>query len=309
MDNKSVNVSIIMPVYNVDEYLRECLESIDKQTYRDFELLIIDDGSTDKSGDICDSFCEIHPYSRVIHTNNGGVSRARNIGLDCAKGRYIVYVDSDDVLADCYLEALVNLMEDSNDEMALIAYENESIEKLDDISAVEKSESVTVEYILNNIIRDVSIGGYLWNKIFNREIVEREHLRFLEDVAIWEDLYFVLNYLKQVSKVKKSSAKFYFYRPRSTSAVMHMTIEKKFNKIDIAEKIYNFEYLGCEQFHLDAKRSYIRTFFDYCWSAYKEKKLPSEIKEKFISTLGSLNAWQFFSGVEKLKIYMIKYCA
>lgn len=309
MRTESVNISIIMPVYNVEDYLSDCLESIDRQTYRDFELIIIDDGSTDKSGMICDLFCEKHPYSRVVHSINGGVSRARNIGLDCANGKYIVYVDSDDILAECYLEALLSLMKDSNDEMALIAYENESVDKLDSFMAIEKRCTVSAEYIIDNIIRNKEIGGYLWNKMFNRALIEREHLRFLEDVVIWEDVYFVLQYLKLIDMVEMCNAKYYFYRPRSSSAVMHMTLEKKLNKIDIAEKIFRMEYPTCEQFSYDAKRSYIRTYFDYCWSAYKEKKLKSEYRRCFFSILNSVNGWCFFTAIEKIKIFIIRFLA
>lgn len=108
-------ISVIVPVYNVQDYLDECIESIIKQTYCDFELLLIDDGSRDNCPNICDKWAQNDLRIRVIHKENGGLSDARNVGLDCAKGEYISFIDSDDFVELNYLEKLYKALQDNPD--------------------------------------------------------------------------------------------------------------------------------------------------------------------------------------------------
>lgn len=108
--------SIILPVYNVEKYLCECVESILKQTYKDYEIILVDDGSTDKSPEICDSFSEQNPCVKTVHKKNGGLSDARNAGTKTARGEYIIYIDSDDfVIAEDFLEKLADKTKNSPD--------------------------------------------------------------------------------------------------------------------------------------------------------------------------------------------------
>ena len=99
-------ISVIVPVYNVEKFIEKCINSILAQTYKDFELILVDDGSSDKSGEICDSFSAQHPNVHTIHQPNSGVSVARNNGIAAAKGEYIAFVDSDDTVNESYLELL-----------------------------------------------------------------------------------------------------------------------------------------------------------------------------------------------------------
>ena len=112
MNNETV--SVIIPVYNVEKYIRKCIESVCGQTYRNLEIILIDDGSPDKSGEICDEYAAADSRIKVIHLENGGVSRARNIGLDMATGKYIGFVDSDDYIRPGMYETLVDNMEKEN---------------------------------------------------------------------------------------------------------------------------------------------------------------------------------------------------
>ena len=112
-------ISVIIPVYKVERYLPRCIDSILSQTYKNIELLLIDDGSPDSSGDICDEYAEKDPRVRMFHKENGGVSSARNLGLDEAKGDYIGFVDSDDYIAPGMYEKLVELIEDNNADIAV----------------------------------------------------------------------------------------------------------------------------------------------------------------------------------------------
>ena len=112
--NQSPLISIIIPVYNVKKYLLRCIRSILKQKYRNFEVILVDDGSDDGSGLLCDKLKTRDSRIRVIHKENGGMSSARNVGIEFARGEYITFVDSDDYISDRYLETLVELMHDKN---------------------------------------------------------------------------------------------------------------------------------------------------------------------------------------------------
>ena len=117
-------ISIIVPVYNVEKYVAECIESIIKQTYQNLEILLIDDGSTDNSGKICDKYAEKDKRIKIIHKENGGVSSARNLGLDLAQGEYIAFIDSDDFVSNKYIESLYSAIEHKDAEIVLSKYSN-----------------------------------------------------------------------------------------------------------------------------------------------------------------------------------------
>ena len=99
-------ISVVIPVYNVEKYLEKCLDSVVEQTYRNLEIILVDDGSTDNSGAICDRYAQKDSRVVVIHQKNGGLSKARNVGIDTATGKYISFIDSDDYVGSCYIETL-----------------------------------------------------------------------------------------------------------------------------------------------------------------------------------------------------------
>lgn len=125
-------ISIIVPVYNVEKYLKECIDSVISQTYKNLEIILVDDGSTDKSGEICDEYSKKDSRIKVIHKENGGLSDARNVALDIAKGEYIGFVDSDDYVEKDMFETLYKLAEEHNTEISSISFyktlENEIID-------------------------------------------------------------------------------------------------------------------------------------------------------------------------------------
>lgn len=115
-------ISIIIPVYNVERYLRECIDSIIAQTYKNLEIILVDDGSSDKSGEICDEYSKKDSRIKVIYKKNGGLSDARNVALDIAKGDYIGFIDSDDYIEKDMFQILYNLAEEYNAEISSISF-------------------------------------------------------------------------------------------------------------------------------------------------------------------------------------------
>ena len=188
MINNNPTISVIVPVYNVEKYLRRCIDSILAQTFTDFELLLIDDGSKDKSGEICDEYAKKDVRVKVFHKENGGVSSARNIGLDNAKGELICFSDSDDYVGEDWLSEFVK-----NSGCADLVVESfyevtESNTQLVKMNAIQGTkDSILYLYELN-------VLGYLWCKCFKRSIISKHNLRFNPNYRIWEDTDFILRY-------------------------------------------------------------------------------------------------------------------
>ncbi len=212
-----MEISIIVPVYNVEDKLERCINSILSQTFQDFELLLIDDGSTDNSPKICDEFAEKDQRVKAFHINDIGVSATRNLGLDKAKGKYIGFVDSDDYISDDYFYNLYTAAEKESAEItmcgfALICGSKQGVMLHGfDNSAVLCGEQVKSK-LYKNIIENNTIGYFsLWNKLFLREFIEKNKLRLNEQMSFGEDMCFVLDCIKYCNKMCFINTTGYFY--------------------------------------------------------------------------------------------------
>lgn len=231
-------ISIIIPVYNVAPYLRECLDSIQEQTFKDFEAILIDDGSTDGSGQICDWYASKYKRFKVIHKNNGGVSSARNMGLDMAQGEYIGFIDPDDYISPNFYELLLNAIQ-SNDadisisSMKFIDQHGNPLQIPELLQApTEKNfkDSEIVKAYINGEIAP-SLLDKLYKKACFNGIYMPEGISLLEDGAI---MPFVLSNAKMV--VDESKAVYYYRRrPKSlTSSAVDVKRVTELNKaVDI----------------------------------------------------------------------------
>lgn len=194
-------ISVIVPVYNVERYLRECVDSILNQTYEDFEVLLVDDGSTDGSGNICDEYASKDKRVRVIHKPNGGVSSARNIGLDNARGAWLTFCDSDDFVGPDYILNLIGGVE--RPEIDLVF--NYAVVQSNGVAIPEKYPEKTIsvnnldDLFLNN---DLIWHTSTWSKLFNKQIIADAGLRYCEDVHIGEDAIFLFSYLLNCREIK-----------------------------------------------------------------------------------------------------------
>ena len=207
---KIPKLTIIVPVYKVEQYLPECIESILAQTFSDFELLLIDDGSPDNSGVICDNYAAKDERIRVIHKANGGVSSARNAGLDNANGEYIVFVDSDDIVLKDYLKHLYE--ESISGKLGLVVqgFRQHSRDGNLLMEVRHAPQIWTGHQILEHLLSILFYCGP-WAKLFKREIVHKAKLRFDEKIHHCEDTLFVMEYLKFVDYVKMTDFQDYCY--------------------------------------------------------------------------------------------------
>lgn len=190
-------ISIIVPVYNAEKYLCRCLDSIVAQTFTDWECILVDDGSLDNSGTICDKYVAKDKRFKVIHKINGGVSSARNVGIEIATGEWLAFVDSDDWLYDKYLSSYVKMGLDSAEHF-IQGFSNEyrdfqKIVTLGDYIFTHPSEVICYLEIANNVH-----NGFIWHRIYRRSIIKQYNIQFPEDMSYAEDGLFNLSYLKHI---------------------------------------------------------------------------------------------------------------
>lgn len=212
---KKMTVSVIIPIYNAEMYLSKCIESILAQSMPDFELLLVDDGSTDGSGALCDRYAEQDERIRVFHRTNGGVSRARNCGLDEAQGDYIVFIDADDWVDSDHLEQFLR----SGIAADGIAFSNFYRERPDgrpgkpapmpDFEVTDNHEHCMKAFA--QLLR-ARCFGWSWNKMFCRETIERHGLRFDPNIQYAEDEIFTARYCTHVRRIVCNSHPTYHYR-------------------------------------------------------------------------------------------------
>lgn len=186
-------VSIIVPVYNLENCLSKCLETLINQTYTNFEVILIDDGSKDGSYEICKDFCKKDNRFRVLHHDNHGVSFSRNKGLESASGEYVIFVDGDDEVLPDMLAHYVTAMEDSQADVTiggLVFIEENGLQ----INKIPEKEGIFRQEIWNEFCKDgTGIYGYVPNKMYRLQLLKKENIRFREDMSAQEDLEFALS--------------------------------------------------------------------------------------------------------------------
>ena len=218
-----VKVTVIIPVYNMERYLEKCVDSIKNQTYNNLEIILVDDGSTDSSGVCCDQLKETDTRIKVIHKENGGLSSARNAGLEVATGKYIYFLDSDDYVEADLIESCVTFMEQGNE---LVVFNYRKVNEAGEILAYShfrrekwlfKEDEDRLKFIFEELLC-YKVGWEAWDRFYSRDIIEKHHLRFADNNKIFaEDLYFFLCYIGEISSIYSCGKIFYNYVIREDS--------------------------------------------------------------------------------------------
>ena len=259
--------SIIIPVYNIEKYIDETINSILSQKYTDFELIVIDDGSKDNSGKICDKYKK-DAKVKIVHQQNAGVSAARNKGLELATGDYILFVDGDD-----YLEknALSTISENLNDnDMVIYSFREKYIKKSYQKKVTENIKKENNYEVIKKVLSN-QYGGYIFNKVFKKSIIDKRKIRFDRNIHMCEDMVFVLEYLQFSKDIIFIPDMLYNYRMRKTSAVW----QKNEKYMTIFEAYENIRKLLMKNNLSDEELNY-KIAFSYCLL----KKTQREIVEK-----------------------------
>ena len=213
-------ISIIIPVYKVEEYLEKCIESVLKQTYTNLQIILVDDGSPDNCGKICDEYAKKDSRIEVIHKANGGLSDARNVGISKAKGRYIGFVDSDDYIKEDMYEILLNLIKKYDADVSICNL----YDVIDGNECIRNKENGIREYsridILKEILLDKNIQSYAWNKLYKKELFDEIKYPIGKK---YEDIGTTFYLFEKCNKIVVTSEPEYYYLKRADSLVNNVT--------------------------------------------------------------------------------------
>ena len=259
-------VSIIVPVYNVEDYINRCIDSLKKQSLEDIEIILIDDGSTDKSGIICDEIAKNEERVIVIHQDNHGVSSARNVGINIASGEFIGFVDPDDWCEENMYKIMYEAIIENNCDMVIcgfVIHENENA----DIYIPYENEIVDGKTAFSYCIKGIGLGCFtsVWNKLFKKELFNS--FRFNEKYVIGEDEVLLSQISSSISRTKLISQPLYHWNMRKNSALGFG--EDYFQKWQLAleakcEVLNNLDEFDMEEY----KASIYNTMFNPVWKLY-----------------------------------------
>lgn len=298
-------ISIIVPVYNVEKYLGNCIKSILNQTFKDYELILVNDGSTDKSGEICDKYEKIDSRIKVIHKNNGGQSSARNAGLDIACGKYIGFIDSDDSIHPRMYEILYDLIKKHKADISCCNYKNIYSLYTEYNTDIEQTEVIEMDNIqaINNLY-DKEIGVRLvvpWNKLYSKHLFD--DIRY-EVGRIHEDEFIIHRILYKCRKIVYANNELYHYLQREGSIMSKISYKKKVDALLSQSDRMRF----CRKVGLIDMCNYISKIYEYNFftlymeidkNTNSEVKLLNELRKDFISNLNTLLRLKNYSIKEK----------
>lgn len=288
------SISIIVPVYNGEATLQQCVDSILSQPFKNFELLLIDDGSTDETPTICDEYANVDSRVKVIHKKNGGVSSARNIGLDEAKGRWITFIDSDDYIENGYIRDLSDL----NVDIILCRYNNLVGDKFESSFVIQDSPKISLGKIISKYLSN-SLFRAPWAKFYKKVLID--NIRFPEDMKVGEDTCFIFQYLSKCNSLCLLTSDAYIVRISKNSDEVKYAISVNYAIKSLTHLKDAFELLN-KAHHVgkDKFLSYISYF--KCISKCDWENDPNKwYKNKYICELYKY-IWVDLSFVQKAKI-------
>ncbi len=265
-------ISIIVPVYNVELYLEKCVESLLNQTYENIEIILIDDGSNDNCGKICDELQLKDKRIKVIHQKNAGVSKARNVGLEIATGKYITFVDSDDFVDKDYLQILYSNLVTFGADLSICSFtkltkKNNHLKKNYNKYYIDSADAI------KGIFDDNSINGYIWCKLYKKDLING--IKFEHEIKVCEDLLFVINYLKNTNKIVYSCDELYYYRQRKSSS-LNVVSKDKLTVFMALNKLYDM-YNN----NINYKNFYFNFYTKYC-KYISERHVKYNFKKIFL---------------------------
>ena len=310
-------ITIIIPVYNVEKYLKQCIESVIKQTYTNLEIILVDDGSTDNSGNICDEYKKNDIRIKVIHKENGGVSCARNFGLENASGKYIGFIDSDDYVEPEYCEKLLKSIKENNVQCALCKFDK--VYEKNNSSIINESNYIidTNSFIME--VLNVQKGfGFCTQKLWTREALF--DIRYNEKIKVGEDSLFCIESCKNIENIYVLNEKLYHYRFNENSLVRKFDekyIEKylkamKETKIYIEKGHDNPEII--KRFNNYIVYNILLIIVNYCFNKKNKMNIIKQIKElkkvcnipEFKSAIKNCD-YAGFSITRKITIFTLKH--
>ena len=307
-------ISVIVPVYNAEQWLERCVDSIVAQTYTDWELLLIDDGSTDRSGDICDRYAASNPRIQAFHKPNGGVSSARNLGLDHAQGEWITFVDSDDYIEENFLKSF-----ESNLDADLVVGNIQMIRKqeVEDIgSQISPGYYNDIKSGVANCLTNLCFLAP-WGKMFRRTLVLGLH--FDESMCISEDTKYVFSFISSSRNLRvlanseiENCLYVYIAPPQSTDAKYQISVESSVHHLLSLENAY--QSIGVRDNGFEV--FFVQSFYERCmndlpehgtlWYKNKDVERLCLRRSAHIGIFAWVRTWLSFHLFYRLKMHQAK---
>lgn len=297
-------VSIIVPVYNVEAYLCRCVESLIYQTYKNIEIILVDDGSTDNSGKLCDKFEMMYPEKiKVIHKRNGGLSDARNVGIKNIHGSYICFVDSDDFVSEKMVEVMVSDIQKYDVEIACVGYQNFDHEE--NLADIENISNVTEVYdrfaAVKLLFSSEGYCNFAWNKLYKAELfnaIEFPYGRKMEDLGT---TYLLID---KCNRISYNRQKLYYYFQREDS-ILHNT-DRNFYIDKCLLAMERYQYLKNKYGDFEENIEFIIFSIFQCYPYIINKKNLCEKAENEMEYLWK-NKRNSFTLKRKIKFWLFKY--
>ncbi|MDM0466714.1 glycosyltransferase [Clostridium perfringens] len=230
-------ITLIVPIYNVDKYLKRCIDSILCQSYENIEVILVNDGSSDCCGLICEEYKNNDNRIKVIHKENGGLSDARNVALDIAKGRYITFIDSDDFISKDYISYLLELLLNNNSDISVCNFQEVYGSCINIKNEVSFTKSYNSEDAIETMLYQNNFDHSAWGKLYKKELFK--NIRFPKG-RIYEDLAIIYNVFDKAKKITYGSEKKYFYYIREDSITNKEFNIKKLDLIYFSKKMVKF---------------------------------------------------------------------
>lgn len=278
-------ISVIVPIYKVENYLNRCLDSLVNQTYKNLEIILVDDGSPDKCPQMCDEWAKKDKRIKVIHKENGGLSSARNAGLDKMTGQYVMFVDSDDYIHKQACEILLNNLEKSDSDISMAGFVNfynskKSKEKFYNIDKIKSKVYLKDDVYTLIFNKKIPMIMTAWSKLYKKEIFDK--LRF-DEGKLHEDEFILHKVMHQCNKFTYCSLPLYNYF-QNNSGITGSTFKiKRLDVLDAMEKRVEFTKINRPNFTDDAIFQYIKVHILIYYRAYFAKldeKIMKDIKQK-----------------------------
>lgn len=315
-------ISIIIPVFNADKYLSTCIDSILAQSYQNFELILVDDGSTDESGIICDHYQTKDNRIRVFHKTNFGVSHARNYGINVAEGEYLTFIDSDDYIDANYLASYIQ-----HEEYDCVIGSYQTFPIVHMTIHKEMAFSISNDNDLNSLCNYIAkIDGSIWCKLYHHSIINEHHVRFNEQMRFSEDTDFCLNYFRYAKTFKTISSNSYHYRvAEGIQAERKYNLSKEEINHNLSILLENYQELEkIWDHHIDhsnfrigvacypieniyliqSDEDYYELYYKFYYQANKEKFYKDPICSPFVRTITTIKNYYTLGEREKGKQLM-----
>ncbi len=282
-------ISVVIPVYKAENYIYQCVDSILMQTFKDFELLLVDDGSPDRSGEICDDYAIKDSRVRVFHKNNGGVSSARQCGIDNVRGEFTIHVDPDDWLELNMLEELYNAAMENNTDMVICDFfMNYPSGK--QLLNVQKPPSLDTSIFISDVI--MKQRGSCCNKLVRSQCFKDYKIRFDLNVNIGEDMIFIIQLLLLNIRTSYLAKPLYHYRRnQSSGSYTNSLTVKSFNQL-----VYGLDWMWNTLDNCIYRKALVNRSVDVAFAGLRTKRMSRELYSQFLRQYCPIKYWLSFKN-------------